>query len=174
MPLQGLFNFLVFMSPKVRSAKRSRRGEENLTWRQAFIKAYMSRGERRRRTVRNTTSRNTRGSGISWQQRLQRFLKNRTTTPRDSINESSALHVTTNHQGHSNPEQDGAAAENLPSSNHFPADDLKDVEENTLKPKELANTDEDEKCEEEKASYHVGSKQIVYSLPPTVEKIEQP
>ena len=104
--LQRLFNFLVFMFPKVRNAKRSRRGEENLTWRQAFIKAYMSRGERRRRTVRNTTSRNTRGSGISWQQRLQRFLKNRTTTPRDTINESSAL--PTNHQqGHSNPEQDG-------------------------------------------------------------------
>ena len=59
-------------------------------------------------------------------------------------------------------------------STDFPADDLKDVEDNTLKPKELANTDEDEKCEEEKASYHVGSKQIVYSLPPTVEKIEQP
>ena len=52
--LQRLFNFLVFMFPKVRNAKRSRRGEENLTWRQAFIKAYMSRGERRRRTVRNT------------------------------------------------------------------------------------------------------------------------
>jgi hypothetical protein len=46
-PLQGLFNFLVFMSPKVRSAKQPRRGE-NLTWRQAFIKAYMSRGERRK------------------------------------------------------------------------------------------------------------------------------
>ena len=60
-PLQGLFNFLVFMSPKVRSAKRSKRGEENLTWNQAFIKAYMSRGERRRRTVRNTT----RSGGIS-------------------------------------------------------------------------------------------------------------
>ena len=57
----------------------------------------------------------------------------------------------------------------------MPADDLKDVEENTWKPKELANTpDEDETCEEEKASYHVGSKQIVYSLTPTVEKIEQP
>ena len=68
-----------------------------------------------------------------------------------------------------------AAAENLPSSNHLPADDSKDVEENTSNPKELANTDEDEKCEEEKDSYHhVASKQIVYSLPPTVEKIEQP
>jgi len=30
-PLQGLFNFLVFMSPKVRSAKRSRRGENLLS-----------------------------------------------------------------------------------------------------------------------------------------------
>jgi len=47
-PLQGLFNFLVFMSPKVRNAKRPIRGRRNLTWRQAFIKAYMSRGAKRR------------------------------------------------------------------------------------------------------------------------------
>jgi hypothetical protein len=51
-PLQGLFNFLVFMSPKVRNAKRPIRGRKNLTWRQAFIKAYTSRGERRK-TGRN-------------------------------------------------------------------------------------------------------------------------
>jgi hypothetical protein len=74
-PLQGLFNFLTFMSPKVRSAKRSRRGE-NLTWRQAFIKAYLSRGDRRR-TGRNLSSGNTRtGSWTSWwKQHLQRSLK---------------------------------------------------------------------------------------------------
>ena len=69
-PLQGLFNFLVFMSPKVRSAKQPRRGE-NLTWRQAFIKAYMSRGERRRTGVA-LSSRHIRTAGSSlsaWMQR---------------------------------------------------------------------------------------------------------
>jgi hypothetical protein len=75
-PLQGFFNFLVFMSPKVRITKRPRRGE-NLTWCQAFIKAYMSRGERRR-TGRNLSSRNNRtaGSRVSaWKQRVQRYMK---------------------------------------------------------------------------------------------------
>jgi hypothetical protein len=178
-PLQGLFNLLVSMPPKVRNAKRSRRGEEeNLTWRQAFIKAYMSRGERRRRTVRNTTSRNTRGGGISWwQQRLQRFLK--TEQLHYVIRSMRQVHYYTEQQTirviQIQSRTVSAAAENLPSSNHLPADDSKDVEENTSNPKELANTDEDEKCEEEKDSYHhVASKQIVYSLPPTVEKIEQP
>ncbi len=37
--LQGVYNFLVFMSPKVRGAKRS--GQETLSWRQAFVRAYM-------------------------------------------------------------------------------------------------------------------------------------
>lgn len=50
-PLQGLINFTVFMSPKVRFAKKPRRGEE-LTWPQAFTKAYLSKGEMRRRVVR--------------------------------------------------------------------------------------------------------------------------
>ncbi len=49
MPLQGLFNFIVFMSPKVRSAKKQRRrGQPELSWYNAFITAYVSRGERRR------------------------------------------------------------------------------------------------------------------------------
>ena len=59
-PLQGFFNFLVFMAPKVRSTRTlsMRRGgrthgnnnntnqnqQQNLTWRQAFYKAYMDRG----------------------------------------------------------------------------------------------------------------------------------
>ncbi len=47
MPLQGFFNFIVFIMPKVRSAKRPRRGLE-LSWFEAFMKAYQSRGERRR------------------------------------------------------------------------------------------------------------------------------
>ena len=100
-PLQGLFNFLVFMSPKVRNAKRPRRGE-NLTWCQAFIKAYMSRGERRR-TGGILSSRNNRTAGsrvLSWNQRVQRSLKSllsRTRSTRDTSrsNESNNARTTT-------------------------------------------------------------------------------
>ncbi len=54
-PLQGLFNFMVFMSPKISAAKKrpSRRGQqqqsEELRWFQAVYKAYTSRGPRRTR-----------------------------------------------------------------------------------------------------------------------------
>jgi hypothetical protein len=139
--LQGLFNFLVFMSPKVRNAKKTRRGE-NLSWRQAFIKAYMARGERRR-TGRNLSSGNTRtGSRVSaWIKRVQRFLKSlllRTST-RDTSrsNESNNVRMNTNHQS-SNPEQDNAPAEKLPLSNPHLADgDMKDVEgNNTMRPQQ--------------------------------------
>jgi hypothetical protein len=130
-PLQGLFNFLVFMSPKVRSAKQPRRGE-NLSWRQAFIKAYMSRGERRK-TGRNLSSGNIRtGSRVSaWKQRVQRFLKSlllRTST-RDSSrnNESNNARTTTNHQSSSNTEQDSA-----------PSDMKEDVEYNSMRPQHQA------------------------------------
>jgi hypothetical protein len=140
-PLQGLFNFLVFMSPKVRNAKKTRRGE-NLSWRQAFIKAYMARGERRR-TGRNLSSGNTRtGSRVSaWIKRVQRFLKSlllRTSTRYTSkSNESNNVRMNTNHQS-SNPEQDNAPAEKLPLSNPHLADgDMKDVEgNNTMRPQQ--------------------------------------
>ena len=59
MPLQGFFNFVVFMAPKVRTTRtkvmwREGRGRSNdnqnqqqhLTWCQAFYKAYMDRGRR--------------------------------------------------------------------------------------------------------------------------------
>ncbi len=53
-PLQGLFNFIVFMSPKVRTARKMkcRRGQQtttsNLSWCKVAFDVYMSRGERRR------------------------------------------------------------------------------------------------------------------------------
>jgi hypothetical protein len=110
-PLQGLFNFLVFMSPKVRSAKQPRKGE-NLTWRQAFIKAYMSRGERRR-MGRNLNSRNTRTSIRVSLQHVQRSLKSLLSRARSTretrSNESNAF--TTNQHQSSNPEQDSAPAD---------------------------------------------------------------
>ncbi len=45
-PLQGLFNFIMFMLPKVRIAKRPRQSHELLNWFHAFTKALFSRGEK--------------------------------------------------------------------------------------------------------------------------------
>jgi len=71
-PLQGVANFVVFMSPKVRTIKlRSNREEETLTWVQAFIKAYMSKGTSRRQN--NNTGTSTR-------------YKNNTSLPQDTSN----------------------------------------------------------------------------------------
>jgi len=161
-PLQGLFNFLVFMSPKVRSAKQAPRRGENLTWRQAFIKAYMSRGERRR-TCRNLSSRNTRtGSRVSaWKQRVQRSMKSillrRSTRDTSRSNESNNAP-----RQSSNPEQDSAPAEKLPLSNPHLADhDMIEAEgNNTMRPQQQQEFlpadgdggDDEEKCEEQNAS----------------------
>jgi hypothetical protein len=155
LPLQGLFNFLVFMSPKVRSAKQPRRGE-HLSWRQAFIKAYMSRGERRK-TGRNLRSRNTRtGSMVSLPQSVQRFVKSillRTSTRDTRSGESNNARTTTNYQSSTNPKQDSDPSEKMaPFSNprlndDVVADDMKeDVEDNRKRPQhqELV-TDEEEK-----------------------------
>jgi hypothetical protein len=156
-PLQGLFNFLVFMSPNVRSAKQPRRGNKNLTWRQAFIKAYMSRGERRR-AGRNLSSVNTRtGNRVSaWKQRVQRSLKSllsRTRSTRDTrSNQSNAC--TTNDQSSTNKKQFSAPAEKLTLSNPHLADDMKEAEgNNAMRPQQegllATDGDDEEKCEEQ-------------------------
>lgn len=41
-PLQGVYNLLIYMHPKILSAKRSTR--TSLSWRQAFVKAFWSKG----------------------------------------------------------------------------------------------------------------------------------
>ena len=46
LPLQGFYNFIVYMAPKVRNARITRRGK--LPWRKAITKALMSRGEKDR------------------------------------------------------------------------------------------------------------------------------
>ena len=51
-PLQGCYNFIVYMYPKVRRFKRTKK--ENYTLYQAFLKAWVSRGEK---TTRNTRER---------------------------------------------------------------------------------------------------------------------
>ena len=64
LPLQGLYNLIAYMAPKVRSARNTKKGK--LPWRQAIAKAWMSRGEKDRAIVgrRHTKSR----------QRLQSYL----------------------------------------------------------------------------------------------------
>ena len=52
-PLQGFFNFLIFLYPKVMSQKRNKK--KNLNWVGAFIKALTSRGVRERN--RSSTNR---------------------------------------------------------------------------------------------------------------------
>ena len=42
-PLQGLYNLIVYMSPKVRNARNKKRAK--LPWCQAITKAWMSKGE---------------------------------------------------------------------------------------------------------------------------------
>ncbi len=64
-PLQGLFNFLVFMSPKVRIAKR-RRGGENSSWFNTFIYAYLSRGDPRNSNSLSQMPRGRRGKLQLW------------------------------------------------------------------------------------------------------------
>jgi len=156
------------MSPKVRSAKQPRRGE-NLSWRQAFIKAYMSRGERRR-TGRNLSSGNTRtASRVSaWKQRVQRYFNSILSRPRSTrdtrrSNESNARTASKNDQSSTNQKQVSAPAEKLTSSNPHLADYMKDAEgNNTIRPQEqqeelfATDGDDEEKCKEQEAPSRLG------------------
>ena len=47
-PLQGFFNFVVFIQPKVVHIKKSAKRGEKVTWFQAFVKAIQSRGQPKR------------------------------------------------------------------------------------------------------------------------------
>ena len=70
-PLQGLFNLIVYMSPKVRNTKSSKRAK--LTWRQAMLKAWKSKGEKRREI---TATRGTNGNRKKkWKQWMKRIIK---------------------------------------------------------------------------------------------------
>ena len=47
-PLQGFFNFIMFMQPKV-IREHSKKSNENISWCMAFVKAVQSRGPRQKR-----------------------------------------------------------------------------------------------------------------------------
>ena len=139
-----------------------------MSWRQAFIKAYMSRGERRR-TGRNLSSESTRTfSRVSaWKQRVHNFLKSllsRTRRTRDMrSNESNAPTTSKNDQSSTNQKQVSAPAEKLTSSNPHLADYMKDAEgNNTIRPQEqqeelfATDGDDEEKCKEQEAPSRLG------------------
>ena len=131
----------------------------------------MSRGERRR-TGGNLSSRNNRtaGSRVSvWMQRVQRFLKSHLSRTRSAgdtrsnVAESNAR-TTKNDQSSTNPRQVRApGVDKLTSSNppHL-ADNMKVAEGNdTMRPHQqeeflATDGDEEEKCEEQNASNHLG------------------
>jgi hypothetical protein len=54
LPLQGVYNLAIFMFPKVIGAKKSKR--EKLSWRQAFVKAFWSKGGRNNRRTRRCSA----------------------------------------------------------------------------------------------------------------------
>ena len=89
-PLQGLFNLIVYLSPKVRSAKIPRRGAtRNVSWRQAILKAWNSKGEVRR--DRSLTSTRRSSSNLRTSQRLQNLMKSvssRLSNQRSSLSKS--------------------------------------------------------------------------------------
>ena len=140
-----------------------------MSWRQAFIKAYMSRGERRR-TGRNLSSGNTRtASRVSaWKQRVQRYLNSILSRPRSTrdtrrSNESNARTASKNDQSSTNQKQVSAPAEKLTSSNPHLADDMKAAEgNNTIRPQEqqeelfATDGDDEEKCKEQEAPSRLG------------------
>jgi len=131
-PLQGFYNFLVFMSPKVRAIKGSRAGRsENLTWIQAFIIAYNSRGDTRRRSGGGSggnssssprkyhRSSSTDSVTPSMKQNVKKFLT-KLTSSKKSVNSESdnGAHSTNHHISSISLDQGGVFAtidnENLP------------------------------------------------------------
>ena len=85
-PLQGLYNLLVFMSPKMRNAKRSKK--DNLTWCQAFVKAWLSRGDRRARGVLRPQSNNNALRKSFLSRLVMRYSNGRSNSTRSRTNQS--------------------------------------------------------------------------------------
>ena len=148
----------------MRNAKRPIRGRKNLSWRQAFIKAYMARGERRK-TGRNLSSGNTTrtGSRVStWMQRIRTITRD--TTRSSKNNESSTNARTTKDHQSSDPEQiSGPAEKSTPFNPHLVDGDMKEAEgnsNNAMRPQQeeflATDGDDEEKCEEQKALSHLG------------------
>ena len=156
-PLQGLFSFLAYMAPKVRNAKRSKR--ENLTWSQAFIKVYISRGDIRRSTRNSSLTSNARSS--TTYQKLKDFVSRYS---KCDTRTTALTNTRTTTQGAS--ELPTHVASELPLS--IQADRLiseGDNQDNTPNKKPRA-ADEEETCEEQN-TYHERNK-VEYNLPPNV------
>lgn len=158
-PLQGFYNFLVYMSPKVRSAKRTK--NKKLTWSQAFTKAWLSKGEERKMALRGSNA----SRASSWQQGLRRMLSRFPARHNPRSKKTTIGRTTTQ----SRPED---SAVKLPSSKHV--DTSRSQEESTMREQELVVSDEigkeeEEKCEE-RPSFFKRDKSMD-CLAPNVERI---
>jgi hypothetical protein len=147
-PLQGLFTFLAYMAPKVRNAKRSKR--ENLTWFQAFIKAYISRGDRR--STRNTSLTSNRSS--TTYQKMKKFVTRRSVSRRSERDTTAMTNTRPTTQG----------ASELPT--HVTRRSVSRRSERDTSNKKPRAADEEEKCEEQNTSYE--RNKVEYNLPPNV------
>ena len=125
-PLQGFYNLIVYMSPKVRNAKRSRRRNIHINWCQAIVRAWLFRGEARRESVRWSirSNINTQGSRIqSGMKRLSRFG-----IPRHSILAKRNACAVTHKQGRSHTGSNKAGIE-ISSADFSHLQDLDNQEE---------------------------------------------
>ena len=55
-PLQGLYNLAIYMHPKIPSAKRKSKGDNNVTWWRAFVTAFWSKGSNRKKRGRRNSA----------------------------------------------------------------------------------------------------------------------
>lgn len=134
--IQGLYNLLVYMSPKVREAKKSKR--ENLTWRQAFVKARMSKG-------RKTVEKSRRGISIT---NVSASLKQVLQNIRDittSIVTSARWKKTNTKKSTASCPEDSAGALSL----SYRSNESNSEEDYTVRKKSTSDDGTEEGCEEE-------------------------
>ena len=84
-PLQGFYNLIVYMSPKVRNVRNKKRGK--LPWCQAIAKALMSRGEKDRAIVSRRYIK-TSSSRLRLQNRLSQFIDRRSKRSSSAVTSS--------------------------------------------------------------------------------------
>ena len=91
LPLQGLFNFMIYMYPKVIHAKKS-----NNTWCQAIVKALMSRGDKRNHSsIRDSRQ----ASRIGWDKSSRfRSISKKVQTPQNNLSRFSTIQEVVDHR----------------------------------------------------------------------------
>ncbi len=102
-PLQGFFNLAIFMYPRIVTAKKSSRGE-NISWCQAFSKAFWSRGTNARK--KHLPMKDTRRLALETKKRMRR----------DSSREEEKCEIQIQNAIHHNKKTLSTYASNIPST----------------------------------------------------------